>query len=710
MFTVYCDDTLIFDPRREDLALISPKITLELNKAGDFTFTMSPQHAQYDLPQLMKSSVFVYRDDVEVFSGRPISITTDFYNRKEVECESELAFLNDTIQRPAEYHDQTVRDYLETLIDIHNEQVDEGKQFEVGIVTVEDSNDSLYRYTNYNSTMTEIKEDLVDDLGGYLKVRHEDGTRYLDYVEIEDYGDTSSQTIEFGKNLLDFSRNIDMTDICTAIIPLGETLEESDIEALEAHLTIEDVNDGVDYIQNDEAVETYGFIVKTVEWSDVTTADYLLEVAEEYLTDYQFEDMVIEANAVDLHYSDDDVMQFKLGDQVRVLSTPHGLDRYFPISAMTINLSSPSSDTITLGEGSSTTLTARASSISSELQEIKETTDRSSVIEQAVDQATNLITRATHGYVMLNDLDDDGAPDELVIMDTDDTDTATKVWRWNLNGLGYSGSGYDGEYGTAMTMDGQIVGDYIAAQSVAADKLNISVVEPEDTVDGTITFNAGSIVINSDNFSLDADGDIVAQNAEVEGTLTAKSDTRRAVLDSGTLRFYSEDEDENEIELGQFTAAYKTSDEDVQGLSMFLAGDADYMAFSVYNGDDYTPFMEYDVDGNEASVGDDDTLGIYSKIYAPNFIKAGKFEIEGMEEGVRWELTFTWTNDSFPGTPRAICAPRTMYPELVFASIKEISKSKMIVHAIRTDGAGDDDTGVFYIAVYTPFFQDEAET
>ena len=86
--------------------------------------------------------------------------------------------------------------------------VKKDRQFKVGIVTVTDNNDSLYRYTNYNSTMKEIKEDLVDDLGGYLRVRNVNGTAYLDYIS--DYDNVSTQSIEFGENLLDFSRNTDV--------------------------------------------------------------------------------------------------------------------------------------------------------------------------------------------------------------------------------------------------------------------------------------------------------------------------------------------------------------------------------------------------------------------------------------------------------------------------------------------------------------------
>ncbi|MDE5582797.1 MAG: hypothetical protein K2J08_03735 [Ruminococcus sp.] len=78
--------------------------------------------------------------------------------------------------------------------------------------------------------------------------------------------------------------------------------------------------------------------------------------------------------------------------------------------------------------------------------------------------ATSLITNAITGFVVVR-------PDEILIMDTDDIETATKVWRWNSVGLGYSSNGYNGEYGLAMTMNGQIVADFIAAGSMYADRI-----------------------------------------------------------------------------------------------------------------------------------------------------------------------------------------------------------------------------------------------
>lgn len=85
------------------------------------------------------------------------------------------------------------------------------------------------------------------------------------------------------------------------------------------------------------------------------------------------------------------------------------------------------------------------------------------IIQSAIANSTALITGNHGGYVVFHDSTGDGYPDEILIMDTPDISTATKVWRWNAAGLGYSNTGYNGSYGTAITMDGSIVADFITA-------------------------------------------------------------------------------------------------------------------------------------------------------------------------------------------------------------------------------------------------------
>ena len=135
---------------------------------------------------------------------------------------------------------------------------------------------------------------------------------------------------------------------------------------------------------------------------------------------------------------------------------------------MSIQLNNLSSSKFTLGTVVNTKLTAKSQTISNTASKAVETIPvPSAIVKQAVDQATALITAATHGHVVTT-------ANEQLIMDTNDVNTARKVWRWNLNGLGYSSTGYNGTYKTAITMDGQIVGERLVGGSVSAEKLDIT--------------------------------------------------------------------------------------------------------------------------------------------------------------------------------------------------------------------------------------------
>lgn len=471
MYRVYCNNSPLYDLRDEDLVLISPIVKIGENTAGSFEFSILPKHPHYEEVNELTSVITAYDGDEEIFCGRVVEITKDLYNRKKVICEGELAYFNDSIQRPARYQGLTVRGYLETLVNIHNQQVkNQGidKTFKVGAVTVQDKNDYVYKYTNWESTLEVIKTDLLKTYGGYLRIRKENGVRYLDYLA--DYPNTNTQVIEFGSNLLDFTHDMVASDIVTAVIPLGARLEDvTEVEGLDAYLTIKDVNGGVDYVYSQEAVKSYGWIFKTVKWDDVHVADNLLKKGKEYLTDIQFAQITLTVSAVDLHMLHVDMERIKVLDRIRVTSTPNGLDRFFPVSEMTIYLDKPSNNKLTLGTSYSknSLSTKTESNITSIKDKIDSLPNKSEILEEARENASQLIHSATNGHVVTT-------ADEQLIMDTADKKTARKLWRWNLNGLGYSKTGYNGTYDTAITMDGQIVGERLIGGSVTADKLSVS--------------------------------------------------------------------------------------------------------------------------------------------------------------------------------------------------------------------------------------------
>ncbi|MEC2861414.1 phage tail spike protein [Bacillus thuringiensis] len=86
----------------------------------------------------------------------------------------------------------------------------------------------------------------------------------------------------------------------------------------------------------------------------------------------------------------------------------------------------------------------------------------SSILDAAKANATSLINSGFGGHVRVY-------PDRILIMDTKDERSAKKVWQWNLNGLGYSSTGVNGPYGTAITSDGRIVADFITAGTLSGN-------------------------------------------------------------------------------------------------------------------------------------------------------------------------------------------------------------------------------------------------
>lgn len=84
--------------------------------------------------------------------------------------------------------------------------------------------------------------------------------------------------------------------------------------------------------------------------------------------------------------------------------------------------------------------------------------NRTETLVQTILDATAWITGNKGGHVVFRP---EKAPSEILIMDTQDVATAKRVWRWNLNGLGYSDNGINGPFGIAITSNGEIVADFI---------------------------------------------------------------------------------------------------------------------------------------------------------------------------------------------------------------------------------------------------------
>jgi phage minor structural protein len=358
MYKVYCDDLLLYDTKLENLKIFDASIELELNKTGSFVFTIYPEHPHYSLIQKLKSVITVYQDGYMLFRGRVLDDETGWDNEKTITCEGELAFLLDSIQRPYE-HTGSITEYLSKLINNHNAQVDEEKQFTLGRVTVTDANDYITRSSiEYVDTWTELNNKLLNNLGGYLFIRNDGSTRYIDYLA--DFNLLSPQTITFGKNLLDMKRLVKGAGIATALIALGAKLKDAEGQDTDKRLTVASVNGGLDYIEDDAAVKRYGLIFRTATWDDVTEPQNLLTKGKAHLAELVNQVESIDLTAADLATVDKAFTSFHIGTKVRVTSKPHGIDQLFLVSKLSIKLFDPAANRLTLG-GVVETFTAQAS-------------------------------------------------------------------------------------------------------------------------------------------------------------------------------------------------------------------------------------------------------------------------------------------------------------------------------------------------------------
>ena len=351
-YRLYANDELIFasDWADPDYQLISPIIKMEVNKAGSVEFTMLPRHSFYDMLPAMKTWIDVYRDEELIFSSRVLRNNADTYKQRKVYCEGTLAYLVDSIFGPSK-GTRTAEEHFRLLIDSHNAQVEDTKKFTVGSIEIDEKAEShIFGEDNYRETFSAIQSDLIDSFGGYLRIRYENGIRYIDYLK--SYNATSSQTIEFGQNLIDLMNEQTGEDLFTVLLPIGK-----DKLTIEAAGDSQKYTHNGKYLENAEAIAIYGRIVKTEDFGDITDAGTLMEKAEKYMTDnYKGIPPKLSIKAIDLHQFYPTVRPFNLGDSITVKSPIHGVERILICTAIEVNIKDPSKTQYTLTDPNQITL------------------------------------------------------------------------------------------------------------------------------------------------------------------------------------------------------------------------------------------------------------------------------------------------------------------------------------------------------------------
>ena len=325
-------------------------------------------------------------------------------------------------------------------------------------------------------------------------------------------GANNGVSIRYGKNLTDVNQEANIASLYTGIYPYWQSQED--------YL---ELPEKIVYAEGTFSKQKIQPVDLSSKFEGKPTVGELRDAAERYISDNDVgvPTVNIEVSFVALDQTDEykDIALLEkvmLCDDVNVEFPALGISATAECVTTEYDAILDRYTSITLGEATATI----ADTIAGNEQEIKDKPSYS-FLDKAVSNATSWITGTNGGYVVLHK-NEAGQPYELLIMDTPDIMTATKVWRWNQGGLGYSENGYNGPYSTAVTQDGAIVADFITT-----GKLNAGIIK------------AGVLSSQNGKSQIDMETGNATMIGSFTGLRSSGNDTDTVILNSAGLTFYS---------------------------------------------------------------------------------------------------------------------------------------------------------------------------
>ena len=382
-YKVLYDNQLLFDPYTDD-RITDTKLSSKLNAASYFDFTIAPTHSLYSKLAERAGEVRIYFNNLILFKGEISQIEEDFEGNYSVSCTGVLDYLTATRVRPYSTVEgeqplkapSSYDGYFQWLIDQHNFNcLDSRKHFSVGVNqgNMLDKNNYIYRSSEQRpTTASEIEDKILNSAGGYLFVRYQDDLNILDlYADVHD---VNTQIIDYGVNMLDFTKTTTTEGQYTAVVATGYTPDppEGQTDVKMKPITLEGCTDGGtpysstivkmgDRVYDVEAVKRYGYHEYYVSNTDITTYDGLLYYACKTLNTLLSPALTISVKAVDLALiMGDKYKHLQLGQAVRIRSKPRKVDEYLMVNSIDLDLMNPENTTFDLG-ASYDTLTGQQS-------------------------------------------------------------------------------------------------------------------------------------------------------------------------------------------------------------------------------------------------------------------------------------------------------------------------------------------------------------
>ncbi|WP_186430877.1 phage tail spike protein [Clostridium sp. BSD9I1] len=331
-------ETIIHYPTADTEVSHLNKLDLKegLSLVDSLSFSLYPNNPGYDkvFELTTKVKVIDSRDNSIRFTGRVLSINEKMDSGgvfcKEILCEGGLSYLNDTKTR-SETFLGSPSDFTQWILNKHNTKVEDAKKIQVGNIDVIGSVAYTCDFKSTLETLLEAKE----KLGGDIRVRETNGLLYLDWLQ-SFYNNTTEITL--GLNMKEMIKHKDITSLGTRIIPLGAN-----------NLTIADINNGIDYIEDINAETVYGVLEKAVEYREITDPIELYNKALEDLPNHTQPLYLLESGALDLSFiTGNKAEQFVLGANLHVFNLIMAVDNVYKVVALDLDLLKPYDPKLTI--------------------------------------------------------------------------------------------------------------------------------------------------------------------------------------------------------------------------------------------------------------------------------------------------------------------------------------------------------------------------
>lgn len=552
--------------------LRSGNVVKGINAIDTFSFSMLPNNAGFNLINDFITLVKVYNTNKDryEFYGRVLYSDTSMDESglitKDVTCESYFGFFCDTQQTIVGEKNWTVRELVEYIINSHNEQIEDYKKFTIGEVTVTDPNDNVYIGIQYVNTWDTIKEKLLDKLGGEIRFRVENGVNYFDYLT--QIGKESETKITISRNMKSIKQEKDPSAYITRLIPLGMRMGESD-----ERLTIAEVNNGVKYIDDTEAIALYGIHVGYVEWDDVTEAKNLLTKGQNWLKENNKLQVKYSITALDLSLLGLDIDDFDVCNYHAIENPLLDIDDVARIVKKNLDVCEETKSTIEVGDSFksfSDIQISQAQESKKVYSEIKKTTEKIELkVEDEINETLSqvevsqkeIVAKVEANEKSIGELKIDN---ESIKTKVEDAEGNISEIEQTVDGINMSVSqatGTDGKvystirlkvgdkmYTGQILMEGNLnVSGQLSADALYAAQGNVAdlIVDKLSTSRRIKKYLAGD---TSDDNYIHIEGECLQFMA---GTVEDDSDTEQATTPSGVPIYWESDPDGDGVVLGE---------------------------------------------------------------------------------------------------------------------------------------------------------------